>query len=264
MNTEFIQKHWYASVYEQLENQTDDVEFLLEVLKQQLGDTPQNILEAACGGGRICVPLAQAGHTVTGFDANEYMLMHCYRRMQGLSNIRCYAADALTEDWGKDFDVVLMAGNILINIKTDTDYAQAQKTFIQKAASALRRGGHLFMDFDLHGKPVPYFNRLGEGSYFAGTDEIGTKGRTVGYGSVYDPVTQICVGVGHLELTTNTGETIIVANRWHKHIPTQAQVYEWIRDAGLEIERSYLDYSQEPIPVPVTQNCRATLWLVKP
>lgn len=263
MNTEFIQKHWYASVYEQFENQTDDVEFLLGVLKEQLGDTPQTILEAACGAGRICVPLAQAGYSVTGFDTDEYMLMRCYRRMQGLTNIRCYRADALQSDWGSGYDVVLMAGNILINIDTQTDYKNAQQTFIQKASAALRRGGHLFMDFDLHGDPVPYFNSLGEGSYFNGTDELGTKGRTVGYGSVYDPVTQICTGAGHLELMTNTGETIIVPDQWHKHIPTQAQVYQWIHDAGMEIGRSYLDYTQEPVPVPVKENCRATLWIRK-
>jgi SAM-dependent methyltransferase len=263
LNREFITKHWYASVYERFENQTDDVEFLLEVLKVQHGDTSQNILEVACGGGRICVPLAQAGHKVTGFDADEYMLLRCYRRMQGLANIRCYAADAITADWGTGFDVVLLAGNILINIESEMDYMQAQRTLIRKAAQALHEGGHLYMDFDLHGDPVAYFNSLHEGSYFDGTDELGTQGRTVGYGSVYDPVTQICAGTGHVELTTNAGEAIIVPSQWQKHIPTQAQVYGWLEEAGFTIERTYLDFSQETVPVPVKKNCRATLWAGK-
>ena len=78
MDRKFIAKHWYADVYEQFENQTNDVDFLLKVLSENT-NTPQNILEVACGGGRICVPLAQAGHTVTGFDKDEHMLLRCYR-----------------------------------------------------------------------------------------------------------------------------------------------------------------------------------------
>ena len=138
-----------------------------------------DILEVGCGGGRICIPLAQAGHIITGFDADEHMLLRCYNRMKGMSNITCYLADALTSDWGSDFDVVVLAGNVLINIETDTDYEKAQQTFIQKAAIALKAGGHLLLDFDLHYDPIRIFNGLGEGSYFKGTDDMGTWGRTV-------------------------------------------------------------------------------------
>ena len=97
MNKNFIAKHWYADVYEQFENQTRDVDFFLKVLAENAA-SPQNILEIACGGGRICIPLAQAGHTVTGIDADEHMLLRCYRRMRGLPNIRCFSADAATDD----------------------------------------------------------------------------------------------------------------------------------------------------------------------
>ena len=264
MNRDFIAKHWYASVYEQFENQTDDVKFLLDVLKEQTNGKLQNILEVACGGGRICIPLAQAGHTVTGFDTDEHMLLRCYHRMKGFKNIRCYAADAVTADWGKDFDVVVLAGNILINIESEADYAEAQETFINKAAKALRKGGHLYLDFDLHYCPDSFFNRLCESSYFNGTDDMGTSGRTVSFGSMYDPVTQICTGTGHLELTTNNGEQIIIPERWYKHIPTQAQVYNWLTKAGFTIERTYLNYTSEPIPEPITEATnRATIWARK-
>ncbi|HHW21273.1 MAG TPA: class I SAM-dependent methyltransferase [Clostridiaceae bacterium] len=141
MNRDFIARHWYAYIYEQQENQTHDVEFILDILRKHT-DGPQKILEVGCGGGRICIPLAQAGHIITGFDADEHMLLRCYNRMKGMSNITCYLADALTSDWGSDFDVVVLAGNVLINIETDTDYEKAQQTFIQKAAIALKAGGH--------------------------------------------------------------------------------------------------------------------------
>ena len=264
MNQEFIAKHWYAYIYEQMENQTNDVEFLLKVLKNQEDVASLNILEVACGGGRICVPLAQAGHRVTGFDADEHMLLRCYRRMQGLSNIHCFSADATIADWGNNYDIVVMAGNILINIESETDYAIAQATFINKASAALRNGGHLYMDFDLCHNPSAHFNCLNESSYFNGTDDMGTKGRTVSYGSVYDPVTQICAGTNHWELTTNTGEQLIIPERWYKHIPTQAQVYGWISEAGLTIERTYMNYTDAMIPEPITEGMyRATIWAKK-
>jgi len=91
LSRQFIAKHWYAGVYEQFENHTNDVDFLLKVLREQTDGTPQNILEVACGGGRISVPLAQAGHTVVGFDADEHMLLRCYGRMRGIPNIACPA-----------------------------------------------------------------------------------------------------------------------------------------------------------------------------
>lgn len=264
MNKDFIAKHWYADIYEQIENQTYDVEFLLDVLCNYTDGSPQRILEVACGGGRICIPLAEAGHIVTGFDSDEHMLLRCYRRIKGMSNITCYSADALTSDWGSDFDVVVLAGNVLININTDMDYAQAQQTFIHKAAMALKHGGHLFLDFDLRYDPASFFNRLGESSYFNGTDDMGTSGRTVSHGSVYDPVTRICAGVRHWELKTNNGESLVISELWHKHIPSQEQVYSWLNEAGLTIERSFKNYTDEHIPEPIDESTyRATIWARK-
>lgn len=263
MDRKFIAKHWYADVYEQFENQTNDVDFLLKVLNENT-NTPQNILEVACGGGRICVPLAQAGHMVTGIDVDEHMLLRCYRRMKGLDNIRCFSADATTADWGTGYDVVVLAGNVLINIESEMDYKQAQITFIKNAAAALRPGGHLYLDFQLLYDDTKVFNSLKESSYFEGTDDMGTHGRTVSYGSVYDPVTQLCGGVSHWELTTNNGEDFTVVTNWYKHIPKQAQVYEWLVQTGLTIEKTYKNFSTEPLPEPVDESTyRATIWAYK-
>jgi SAM-dependent methyltransferase len=266
LDREFIARHWYADVYEQFENQTNDVEFFLTLLREQTGGTPQNILEVACGGGRISIPLAQAGHKVTGFDADEHMLLRCYRRMKGIPNIRCYKADAVFSDWGGGFDVVVMAGNVLINIESEEDYEAAQRTFSHKAALALKTGGHLLLDFDLHtdASARAVFNGIRESSYFNGTDDMGTTGRTVGYGGVYDPVTRICVGVGHIELTANNGERFIYnQGPWHKHIPTKEMVYGWLNDAGLTVEKSFRNYSAEPLREPEDGYVKATLWARK-
>ncbi|NLV36157.1 MAG: hypothetical protein GXY17_05730 [Clostridiaceae bacterium] len=121
-----------------------------------------------------------------------------------------------------------------------------------------------FLDFDLHYDPARFFNSLRESSYFSGTDDMGTSGRTVSYGSIYDPVTRICAGTSHWELKANNGEPFIISDLWHKHIPSQAQVYGWLSEAGLTVERSYKNYSDEAIPEPIDESTyRATIWARK-
>lgn len=269
MNRQFILKHWYASAYEQFENQTEDVEFLLKILEEQTGKTPQNILEVACGGGRISVPLAMAGHHVTGFDADECMLLRCYRRMKDIPNIAVYQADAVCADWGEGFDVVVMAGNLLINIETDMDYAEAQRIFIRKASAALFPGGHLLLDYDQHSdaSAVKTFNRVGDGGRLGGEtayfDELGTAGKFINYGGVYDPVTRVCTWASHRELLTNNGERIIAPTSGHKHIPALGQVYEWLSDAGFVVEKTYRNHTGEPLSENEPDFVRATIWAKK-
>lgn len=222
-----------------------------------------NILEVACGSGRISVPLAKAGYNVTGFDSDEYMLLGCYRHMKDLKNLNCYKADALKEDWGKDYDVVVIAANFLINIESECDYAEAQAQIIAKAAKALKKGGHLYLDFAMHFDPATVFNSKRESNYFSGTDDMGTTGKTVSYGSVYNPVTQICTGANHFELRANNGEPIIYSKLWYKHIPTLTQVYEWLQNSGLTIEETYENFTDNPVSHPIAQSTfRVTIWAV--
>jgi len=267
LNRDFISKHWYAYAYEQFETQTHDVDFLLKVLCGQTDGTPQNILEVACGGGRISVPLAKAGHNVTGFDMDEFVLLRCYQKMKDMPNITCYQADALNTDWDTGFDIVVMAGNLLINIQSSMDYAEAQKIFIEKAAKALRPGGCLYLDYDQHSdeSAVKFFNRLspqGSGRLGDGTeyvDELGTSGRFKNYGGVYDPVTRICTWANHRDLMANNGERIIESTTGYKHIPTLKQVYGWLADAGFVIEKSYRNYTDEPLDEQHSDHVRATI-----
>jgi SAM-dependent methyltransferase len=264
LNRDFIFGHWYADAYEQFENQANDVEYLLGHLREYTDGSPQNILEVACGGGRIAVPLAEAGHNVTGFDADGHMLLRCLNRMRELSNLRCYQADALTADWGCGYDVVVLGGNLLINIETSGDYKDAQQTFIARAAGALRRGGHLWLDFDLLFDPSKAFNHSGERRWWKHTDDLGTRGELCNYGGVYNPETQICVGSNHTELILSNGDKLIRPRVWHKHIPTRHQVYEWLNSAGFVVEHAFKNFTGEPLGDPIAEdNFRATIWAEK-
>ena len=79
MNQNDLMQYCYACIYDQQVIQ-DDVEHIISMA----GNSPLNILEVACGSGRISIPLAQKGHVVTGFDVDEAMLARIPQKVQRL------------------------------------------------------------------------------------------------------------------------------------------------------------------------------------
>ena len=63
-NEKDIIAQWNADMYDLNETNMDDVVFALTLI----GTKPKKILEIACGSGRFLIPMAKAGHTVTGLD----------------------------------------------------------------------------------------------------------------------------------------------------------------------------------------------------
>lgn len=243
MDINKIKSHWYAYIYDEQENQTYDVELMLQIL----GDKPKKVLEVCCGGGRILVPLAKAGHNVAGFDIDEDMLSRIPEKINGLSNIKFYKADAIHSDWGSDYDVVVLAGNIMINIVADMDYKEAQKLFIKKAYDALKVGGYIYLDFDLHAHPEKVFNCTRERVHFEGMDDTGVYGRYIGCRGSYDIETQMTSGKSRTEITLPNGKTYIFEKKSAKHIPTRQNVHDWLDSNGFVIEQEYGDYSKNSI-----------------
>ena len=243
MDINKIKSHWYAYIYNKQENQTYDVELMLQIL----GDKPKKILEVCCGGGRILILLAKAGHIVVGFDMDEDMMTQIPGKINGLSNIKFYKADAIHSGWGSDYDVVVLAGNIMINIETDIDYREAQKLFIRKASDALKVGGYIYLDFDLHAHPEKVFNSTSERVHFEGIDDTGVYGRYIGCGGSYNLETQMTSGKSRTELKLPNGETFIFEKKSAKHILTLQNVHDWLDYYGFVVEQEYGDYDKSPI-----------------
>lgn len=119
---------WIADMYDQHETGTDDVEFLLSII----GQAPKRVLEIGCGSGRILMPMATAGHIVTGLDFDEFMLSKLSEKSKGMSNINWRKADVIRNSWGSGFDIVVIAGNFLFNIVSEMEYKEAQRLLVQK------------------------------------------------------------------------------------------------------------------------------------
>lgn len=258
MDQQIYLRHWYADLYEQQETETQDVAFALSTI----GPAPQTVLEVACGGGRISVPLAEACHRVVGFDADPYMLATALRRGKGRSQPTFFQADAIRDDWGRDYDVVLLAGNLLLNIESDMDNAQAQRLLLCKAACSVRPGGRMFLDFDCFQRrdasPAPQR----EWVCFDGTDDWGTYGKYIVIGGAYDSRTGIDRGERRYEIAPADAEPFSVTRAVVKHFPFMEQVRGWLKQAGWEIEQLYGGYDRRPFSESTPGN-RAILWATR-
>ena len=230
MNQNDLMQYWYAYTYDQ-EIHQGDVEHIISIV----GDSPLDILEVACGSGRISIPLARKGHYVTGFDVDDAMLARIPLKAKGLSNFKYFKADALKDDWGNGFDVIVMSGTVLVNIVTDGDYKQAQELFIKKAASSVKQGGYLYLDFTC----VNWETSSSKGEervLFEGTDDLGTYGKFIMLGGTYDSQTRINRGQRRYEITPKNGEMFSVTKDVVKHFPTHEQVVSWLEKYGFEVE----------------------------
>lgn len=242
-----IISQWIADMYDRDITETKDVEMLLSLV----GAKPKRILEACCGSGRILVPLAQAGHTVVGFDADACMLAKIANKSNGLTNIQWHEADAITSDWGEGYDVVVLAGNILYNIISELPYAQAQETLIRKAAAALVSGGHVFIEYQPGGSCITQRGESNSDSFenvvWQGFDNNGALGKMTLIGNRYDASTGLSHFIRRFELTLPNGETIEQDIPCQKHFAPLALLHQWLQAAGCVIEQEYSDFTGAPV-----------------
>jgi len=98
-----------------LENEgfTEDIPFYLR-LAARLGGP---ILELGCGTGRIAIPLAQAGHDVTGIDTSEPMLLCARRKLaESGSAATLTRADCRSFNLARTFRLVLFPFNAIAHL----------------------------------------------------------------------------------------------------------------------------------------------------
>ncbi len=73
--------------------------------------SPAGVLDAGCGTGRIARELARRGVDVVGVDLDDKMLSTARRKGPAIA---WHCADLASIDLGRTFDVILLAGNVMI------------------------------------------------------------------------------------------------------------------------------------------------------
>ena len=102
---------------------------------------PATVLDAGCGTGRVAVELARRGVEVVGADIDPSMLDVARAKDPGLTWV---VADLAGLDLGRRFDVVVMAGNVMIFLEPGTEAA-----VVANLARHLEPGGALVAGFSL-------------------------------------------------------------------------------------------------------------------
>ena len=243
MLEEKIIADWSADLYEIDETETYDVEFMLSCL----GTEPKHILEIACGSGRILVPLAKAGHRVVGLDMDDAMLAKIPGKAEGLDNVTWQKVDVIADDWRTGYDVVVIAGNFLMNIISEEGPERAQKVLIEKAKLALKPGGMLYIDYNHTFYPEQWYIHPGERVIWEGTDSKGTTGRMLLCDGTFDGETGLICSTRRYELETASGEKIRKEMPSVKHYVSLEQIHSWLSEEGFRIEKECGDYAGNPI-----------------
>lgn len=102
---------------------------------------PASVLDAGCGTGRVAIELAARGLDVAGSDIDPQMLAEAQAKAPELQWVQSNLA-AL--DIGRTFDVVVMAGNVILFVEPGTE-----KACVAGAARHVAPGGCLIAGFSL-------------------------------------------------------------------------------------------------------------------
>jgi SAM-dependent methyltransferase len=102
---------------------------------------PDTVLDAGCGTGRVAIELARRGIDVVGADLDQPMLEAARRKAPQLEWLH---ADLATLALERFFDVVVMAGNVMIFVTPGSEQA-----VVANMARHLVEGGALVAGFQL-------------------------------------------------------------------------------------------------------------------
>jgi SAM-dependent methyltransferase len=129
----------------------DDVSFYLELAQRTGGP----ILELMCGSGRVLLPLARAGHRLTGVDVSERLLALARRKLadeQLLDRVELVAGDARSVEPKRSFALAIVALNSFMHLAGTAD----QLAVLRRIHAALRPGGVAALDlFNPHPRDLP-------------------------------------------------------------------------------------------------------------
>ncbi len=114
-----------------------------DLVESLLPGVDHRVLDAGCGTGRVAIELARRGHRVWGVDSDPRMLKSARAKAPELCWLEADLAD-LPDDLPQSFDLVLLAGNVMIFLQPGTE-----QQVVDALAGRLEPGGLLVAGFSL-------------------------------------------------------------------------------------------------------------------
>src|SRR6201996_7822704 len=129
----------------------------IEYYREALGGLEGPFLEAACGSGRLMIPMLEAGFDVHGFDHSEHMLAQC-RMAADQRGLALKVQRTSYQDFA--FDQAFGAIISPVGSFTLVDDFEAALAALRRFHQGLRPGGRLFVDImplsHLTARPLDY------------------------------------------------------------------------------------------------------------
>ncbi|MSP24914.1 MAG: class I SAM-dependent methyltransferase [Myxococcales bacterium] len=176
---------YYASAYAA---RTEDLDYYLGLART--ADVP--MLEYGCGNGRIALPLAYAGHDVTGIDRSRPMLADLRRQLRlAPKEVRARVAlrhgDMRSARLGRKFGLVVCTFNTFLHLYTRADVER----FLARVLCHLAPRGRFV--FDVSVPSAEELARKPERTFRVTPFRHAGTGEVVRYGERfdYDPMTQV-------------------------------------------------------------------------
>ncbi|MEM7532001.1 MAG: class I SAM-dependent methyltransferase [Chloroflexota bacterium] len=207
------------------------------------------VLEIACGTGRVSIPIARMGFSVTGLDVVPGMIEQAQRKSVGLST-RWVVGDARAFDLGEQFKLIFLTGNAFQAFLTNAD----QDTLLQRVHAHLHDDGlfafetrnplvtsapppaGLFLKFD---------DNTEERTWPSFTDTQGREVR-ISRTHVYDHVTQI-IHVTAYKRWYEDGEEQTKVTRTALRYTFPQELAALLNHNGFTLERQYGNWDREPL-----------------
>lgn len=159
---------YYDAEYASNDVLDHDTPFLLDHLPKR----PAKILELCCGTGRAAIPLAQAGHRITGVDVDADLLKIARRKRDGVglteSQLSIVKGDVLKLNLPEKFDWAVLLFNTMLNFTT----LPAQDALLAGVARHLKPGGRFWVDLfnpDLGFIAVPHHPHFDSATFYVHT-----------------------------------------------------------------------------------------------
>ena len=106
-----------------------------------LAYAPRSVLDAGCGTGRVAIELARHGVDVAGVDLDAGFIDEARRKAPAIA---WQLGDLAAVDLGRTFDLIVLAGNVMIFVAPGTE-----SDVLTNLAGHLNPGGRLVAGFQL-------------------------------------------------------------------------------------------------------------------